>query len=506
MFKKFRESAYSKAAITLLICGGILIVFNNWISKSRISLGFEAINDTLAPIYIGIICTFLMCPVYNAVVKYLYAKMLAGAMSTGAQVGVRRVYGDIDPSRVDGEERRRFLATARAVASAICFIIVVGVIALMVYAIVPQVLTSGIELFDTLPERLNALSDWLSVHFAKFPMLAKWVDDIANVGTKDILAWVQEHIISGDAVSIATTISSGVMSAVGFVADLVIGILIMIYLLNYKEKLFAIVRKIIAASCKQKTQDGLYEFSDIVNETFVGFIVGRIIDSAIIGVLTYIVLLVFKFSFAPMIAVIVGVTNVIPFFGPFIGAIPSFLILMLEDPMQGFWFLVIILIIQQLDGNVIGPSIVRNVIGIESFWVLVAVLIGGGLFGFAGMVFGVPVFAVIYRYADKMTMRKLRKNNKASHTSDYFTLEQFGIDADDINLEKKSGGFTLLKRFSKKETVEEETIEGNINQGDENSELSTEGGLDVPINRASEDLESIKERIARELMDENSEQ
>jgi hypothetical protein len=151
-----------------------------------------------------------------------------------------------------------------------------------------------------------------------------------------------------------------------------------------------------------------------------------------------------------MISVIIGVTNVIPFFGPFIGAVPSVFLLLLENPVEALYFIIIILIIQQLDGNVIGPKIVGNAIGISSFWVLLAVLIGGGLFGFAGMALAVPVFAVIYRYADKLAMKSLRYKNKPVETNDYFNLDVYGVDREDISFETEKKNqeslFTKLRK------------------------------------------------------------
>lgn len=396
MFKKFRKSPYWKASWVLLICGGILIAFANWIGKTRFAVGFEAINDTLAPVYVGVICAFLVCPVYNWVVREIYAKK---------------------PS----------LTFAKAIATAVSFIIIVGFVALLGYFLIPQVITSCVNLVNTLPERLTATSNWLEKHFTAFPQLAVWVDNLANTDTSVMVSWVQKNVIGENTVGVATMISSGVMTALNYVVDAFVGVLIMIYLLNYKETLFAIGKKLIAATCSDEKRDDIFEFGEIFNETFVGFIVGRIIDSAIIGVLTYIVLAIVKIPFAPMIAMIVGVTNVIPFFGPFIGAIPSFLIIMLESPFAALEFLIIILVIQQLDGNVIGPKVVGNAIGIGSFWVLIAVLIGGGLFGFSGMVFGVPVFAVIYRYVNKVTTKSLAKKGKKVLTSDYYSLEKYNI-------------------------------------------------------------------------------
>jgi predicted PurR-regulated permease PerM len=227
--------------------------------------------------------------------------------------------------------------------------------------------------------------------------------------------------------------------------------LIMVYLLNYKERLFAITRKLVNATCSQNRKARLYEFASVVNETFIGFIVGRIIDSFIIGVLTFIVLKICAIPFALMISVIVGITNVIPFFGPFIGAIPSVFILMLERPIEALYFIIIIVIIQQIDGNIIGPRIVGNAIGISSFWVLVSVLVGGGLFGFAGMALGVPVFAVIYRYIDKLTMSSLKRKEKDTSTAYYFSLEPYGLEDDEVELEpsKKKGQKSLFDFFRK---------------------------------------------------------
>ena len=434
MFKKFKESPYAKAAFLILVCGGLLIVFNNWITKNRISIGFENINNTLAPIYIGGILAFILCPVYNACVKWCYQRMLAGAKRKGFSIGAMLVQEDGDLI-VNKEEKRTILGAARAVASLVCVIVVVGLAGLFVYFVVPQLVASAVNLVSTMPERLTSFSMWCNTHLSHFPFIAVWVDNLANAENTEVMEWVQEHILSGNAASIASMVSNGVIMAVKYVANAFIGLLIMVYLLNFKERLFAITRKMVNATCSQKRKASLYEFASIVNETFIGFIVGRIIDSFIIGVLTFIVLKICAIPFALMLSVIVGVTNIIPFFGPFIGAIPSVFILLLENPIEALYFVIIIIVIQQLDGNVIGPKIVGNALGIGSFWVLISVLIGGGLFGFPGMALGVPVFAVFYRYADKMMIRSLKRKEKNTHTSFYYSLEPYGLEDDEVELE-----------------------------------------------------------------------
>lgn len=452
MFRKFRESPYAKAAFLILVCGGLLIIFNNWITKNRISIGFENINNTLAPIYIGGILAFILCPVYNACVKWCYQHMLAGASRKGFSIGAMMVHDDGDLI-VDKKEKRTLLGAARAVASLVCVIVVVGVAGLFVYFVVPQVVASAVNLVNTMPQRLSSFSMWCNIHLHHFPFVAVWVDNLANAENTEIMQWIQEHILSGNAASIASMISNGVIMAVKYVANAFIGLLIMVYLLNFKERLFAITRKMVNATCSQKRKASLYEFAGIVNETFIGFIVGRIIDSFIIGVLTFIILKICSIPFALMLSVIVGVTNVIPFFGPFIGAIPSVFILLLEEPIEALYFVIIIIVIQQLDGNVIGPKIVGNALGIGSFWVLVSVLIGGGLFGFPGMALGVPVFAVFYKYADKMMTNNLKRKEKNTHTSYYYSLEAYGLEDDEVELEpdhsKQQSLFSRLRKEKK---------------------------------------------------------
>ena len=453
MFRKIKESPYFKAAVVFIVCGGFLVLFNHWVDKTYFSIGFETLNKTLAPVYIGGIFAFILCPVYNACVKTCYGKMLEGAGRKGFSIGAMIIHDDSKDFEVDKEEKRRILTAARAAATFVCVVIVVGLVGLFVYFVVPQVVASAVNLVNTMPQRLETLSAWCAVHLSHFPLVATWVDSIANAGNSEILEWIQTHILSGNAVSIATMVSNGVLTAVKYVANAFVGLLIMVYLLNYKERLFAIMRKMVNATCSTKRKARLYEFASIVNETFIGFIVGRIIDSFIIGVLTCIVMKIFGIPFALMISVIVGVTNVIPFFGPFIGAIPSVFILMLEQPIQALYFVIIIIVIQQIDGNIIGPKIVGNAIGISSFWVLISVLVGGGLFGFYGMALGVPVFAVIYRYADKLMMASLKRKEKNTDTAYYFSLEQYGIEDGevDLNPEKKKEG-SFFDRLKKKKS------------------------------------------------------
>lgn len=432
LLKKFFRSPYTRAGLTMLIVGSLLIIFSGWVSKSKLSIGFETINKTLMPIYIGIVFAFLLTPIYNKVVKHAYKYMCTRTRAIPFARGPHSLEPIVKEAKNDAEEKRLNLRIARIIATITCLIVLLGSISLMVYFVVPQFIQSSIELVTNAPSSLADFSAWLTENFTRFPAFTHWFDQIANAGTNEILKWVQTHLLNEDTVELATTISNSLFSLLGTFVDVIIGVLIMVYLLNNKDRIFAISRKLLTAICSERRRENIYEFTGIVNEIFLGFLSGRIIDAVIIGVLTYFVMLIFGISFAPMISVLVGVTNIIPFFGPIIGAIPSTLILLIEDPMEALYFLIIIMIIQQLDGNVIGPKVVGNAIGVDSFMVLISVLIGGGLFGFLGMILGVPVFAVIYIYVNKLAIKTLDKKDLDTRTDEYFTLDQYDIDATEV--------------------------------------------------------------------------
>lgn len=201
--------------------------------------------------------------------------------------------------------------------------------------------------------------------------------------------------------------------------NIVLGLIVSIYLLIDKEKFCALSRKITCALFNEEHAKIAIELIHRSNDTFGKFLSGKIIDSAIIGVLTFIVLTIFKMPYTILISVIIGITNIIPFFGPFFGAIPSFVIIMFVSPVKALWFLLIIFIIQQLDGNIIGPKILGDSIGISAFWILFSLLVAGKLLGLVGMIIGVPLFAIIYSIIKDITESKLRKKGLPTETSEY---------------------------------------------------------------------------------------
>ena len=291
----------------------------------------------------------------------------------------------------------------------------------MIAAIVPSMAASIQKMAVTLPEEINDLVIWVEDFTKGDSELAEFVGDVFEKVTagaqqffeKDLLPKTQKYVYS---------ITSGVVYGVKFLLNIFVGVIVSVYVLASKETFAGQAKKIIYALFKPVRANVIVETVRKSNEIFGGFISGKILDSAIIGVLAYIVLIIMKMPDPILVAVIIGVTNVIPFFGPFIGAVPSFIIIVLQNPVQGLYFLIFVLVLQQVDGNIIGPKILGESTGLSSFWVVFAIMMFGGLWGFPGMLLGVPLMAVIYYIIQKSVSYFLRKRGLTDETKDYIYL------------------------------------------------------------------------------------
>ena len=210
-----------------------------------------------------------------------------------------------------------------------------------------------------------------------------------------------------------------------------------VYLLIGKETFVGHGKKIVYAVLPSKYGNVVIHTMRITNQMFGGFVSGKILDSVIIGVICYVGLMILGMPYSLLVAVIVGVTNVIPFFGPFIGAVPSFILIALAEPVKGLYFLIFVLALQQVDGNIIGPKILGDSTGLSSFWVVFAILVGGGLFGFMGMLLGVPTFAVIYYLIREAVAYILRRRSLPEETRDYIRMRNVDIETGKLRYEEK---------------------------------------------------------------------
>jgi predicted PurR-regulated permease PerM len=289
---------------------------------------------------------------------------------------------------------------------------------LAVYAVIimiaPELYNSILSLWFTLPEKVNALLDWVGAIFGEdeeIAQLLQMFDTSAPVIYTNMENWVSETIAPYIS-DIVSGVGSSVTKILQFMYDMLIGLFVTCYLLASRKKFARQGVLVVRSFFKPQTADLVLEEIAFIDRMFGGFIDGKILDSAIIGVLCYIGCLIFKFPNPLLIAAIVGITNVIPFFGPFIGAIPSTFLILIEDPIKALWFVLFVLVLQQLDGNIIGPAILGDRTGLSSFWVLFTIILCGGLWGIVGMIIAVPLFAVIYDTIKKLVRRGLFRKNQ----------------------------------------------------------------------------------------------
>ena len=240
-------------------------------------------------------------------------------------------------------------------------------------------------------------------------------------GTDMLMDWLRTDLMA-KANELMSNLTVGVLNIVSEIFNAVIGLIVSIYILFSKETFVRQSKKCVYAVLSARHANMVLHLTTKSNDIFGGFIIGKLIDSAIIGVLCFIGLTILKMPYVMLVSVIVGVTNVIPFFGPYIGAVPSTILIMLANPIQGVYFVIFVLLLQQFDGNILGPKILGNSTGLSAFWVIVAILLGGGLFGFVGMVMGVPTFAVLYYIVQMLMNSHLERKNLPTGSEYYDTM------------------------------------------------------------------------------------
>ena len=358
------------------------------------------LTGILMPFIYGAVIAYLLKPVCNCVENFL-RRLLPEKMGTAANM----------------------------LAVTISLLFGILVVYALIMMIVPQLITSVTTLYYTARNNLNDFVDWAS-HQEIIASNQKLLDFIET--SYDNLQDTLDNLVRTKLVpsmqSLLSGAALGVMSFVTFLKNIVIGLIVSVYLLASRKKFGQQGKLILYSLVKPRWANLIMEEIRYADRMFAGFINGKILDSAIIGVLCYIACLIFKFPSALLVSVIIGVTNVIPFFGPFIGAIPATLLILIQNPIKALWFVLFVLVLQQVDGNIIGPKILSNTTGLSSFWVLFAILLFGGLWGFVGMIIGVPLFAVIYDVLKKFVFHGLRRNEEMELVTTYH--DNFG-DPDD---------------------------------------------------------------------------
>lgn len=375
-----------------------------------ISGAINTVGDILFPFLLGGVLAYLLCPVYNFTVKFTYRHSLSMFKT-----------------------KRRTLNFARVIGSVASILILCLVVGGVLWMIIPELIRSVSNIIESAPTSLNKIRTWIEMELSKgsLPFAEHSIRDALNQLQYKAVMWSKEGIVDSLDIYIQK-ITEGVLFTFRTILKVLVSIIVAVYLLNGKEIFLAQSKKVIIAKFSEENKDKIFDFFTFTNKTFGGFINGKIIDSIIIGILTYITMNIIGLPYPLLISAIIGITNIIPFFGPFIGAIPSAIIILTVDPLQAVYFAIMILVIQQLDGNIIGPKILGGTVGLPSFWIMFAIIIGGGLFGFIGMVLGVPVFAIIYYYFRRHIEFKLNEKNMPSDTKAYQNFDKYDIKKEEI--------------------------------------------------------------------------
>ena len=363
----------------------------------------STLTDILMPFIYGAVIAYLLKPVCNTIEAFL-----------------RRFI----PEKMKG------LINALSVTFTILF----GL--LLIYAlcmmIIPQLITSVTTLYYTAQANITKFMYWANhlEFIEKNEQIMELLNSAYAALNTNLDTWIKntllpsmQNIVSGAAI--------GVLNVVTVAKNLIIGIIVAVYMLASRKRFVQQGKLVLHSIVRPRWAQLITEEVKYADRMFGGFINGKIMDSAIIGVLCYIGCLIFKFPSALLVSVIIGVTNVIPFFGPFIGAIPATLLILIQNPIKALWFVLFVLVLQQLDGNIIGPKILGNTTGLSSFWVLFAILLFGGLWGFVGMIVGVPLFAVIYDIIKKLVIHGLKRNAELDMLQTYH--DNFGDPEDNAS-------------------------------------------------------------------------
>ena len=411
-------------AIVVFVTFCCCILFFFMIYRYNGFAGFwKKMTGTLQPIIIGLVVAYLLNPVMKFLEKHIL-KLLK--------------------PRMKNEKKAKSIARYTGILGSLIFLILI--IVLLLAMVIPAMIDSISGIVRTLPEEVNTLIAWTN-EFAKGDSeLADFAETMIKQASLFFENWWNNTVLS-QAQKYVASITSGVITVVNFFIDIIVGLIVSVYVLASKERFSGQAKKITYAIFKPGQANIIVDTVRKSNQIFGGFITGKLLDSLIIGVIAYIVLSIMKMPDTILVAVVIGVTNIIPFFGPFIGAVPSFLIIVLQNPIQGLYFLIFVIVLQQIDGNIIGPKILGNSTGLSPFWVVFSILVFGGLWGFAGMILGVPLMAVIQYIVQQILSYVLRRRGIPETEVDFEKL---------YKIDKRSNRpeYTKPQKKEEKSTVE----------------------------------------------------
>ena len=396
------EGKYSlkryKGIITTLIIA-IVVFFALWRLDSVVAVANKYLGY-ISPVIYGVSIAYVLNP------AVVYFERLLGA---------RFMKAKSEKTRAKADRLAKNLSIAIVIALAIAVIVVLCLM------IIPSMLESIIDLAKQIVPLINSLVDRIDEFTSAESRFGDSLQSIVEKTSSALQDWITTNLLP-TAQSALEYITSSVAAVLVFLYNFLVGIIVAVYALAEKKNFVAAAKKLTYVLCNPKHANRVVDTARHGHEIFGGFLSGKLIDSLIVGILCFIFCVCTNMPYSLLISTIVGVTNIIPFFGPFIGGIPTTFIVLVVDPPKGVLFGIFIIILQQIDGNVIGPKILGNTVGISGFWVLASITVATGLFGFAGMLLGVPVFAIIYMIISNAINAALRKKGRPTITSDYYGI------------------------------------------------------------------------------------
>ena len=355
----------------------------------------------LSPFIMGAALAYLLTPVARVFQEKLFQPL-----------GMKLFKADVTRARKLG----------RGMAIAIAVVLTITVVSMLLTLIIPQSISSIESLLITITSSIDDFQSWADKALKDYPLLDTYFSGVLNDISGTLTKWISETLLPQMS-KIITSVSVGVFSLLKTLVNIIIAVAVSIYLMYSREKFIAQARKILYAIFSSAFSNKIMRVLRFTDKTFLSFFIGKLLDSLIIGIICYIGCLFIGIKDALLIAVIIGITNIIPVFGPFIGAIPSALIVLMYSPVKCLIFVIFIIVLQQFDGNFLGPRILGRKTGLSGLWVLFAIIVGAGLFGPIGMIIGVPLFAVIMAGIRFTVNGRLRKRGLPANTDAYDNLD-----------------------------------------------------------------------------------
>ena len=325
------------------------------------------------------------------------------------------------------KKENRLHAFARAMSIFLALVTVWAIVVALLWLILPQLYSSIESIVVNSPEYIRKAIAWAENLFSSSAETEEIVVSLLGDISNTLTTWIKESILPGME-DVISGITSGLYNVLKGIINVFIGVAISCYVMYNKETFGAHAKKLLYSMFSAKKVEKFLSAVSFTDRTFMDFLCGKLLDSLIIGIICYIVCLILRIPYSLLVSVIVGVTNIIPVFGPFIGTVPAAIIILLVEPIKCLIFVIFIIILQQFDGNVLGPKILGSSTGINGFWIMFAIIVGGGLFGFAGMLLGVPAFVVIYAGIKQCVVRGLKKRGLPEETADYKGIDHIDPD------------------------------------------------------------------------------